>query len=250
MRKIRMTCLKAVSLILILTLTMTGCGLSGNKVKTSDTVQWFNNTYAILTVLNERDYTVYTGGPANAVNKLQAEVVLENTWSVTDRASADETFQWLMDEGHRIPLAEELETLAELGLADVPKEQRTEAILENFDLDETLAKQYAEWFSLYEQYGQDAAAGWDYSRAMWLLGYYYLAGYYTEEEALDQSLTLAKTIQTTFDSWDGFMESYFAGYEYWSEESSDERREIYETLKSADDNPFRLDWNTTLEKTW
>lgn len=70
------------------------------------------------------------------------------------------------------------------------------------------------------------------------------------EESLEQSLTLAKTIQSTFDSWDSFMESYFAGYEYWSEESSDERREIYETLKSSSDNPFVLDWNTPLEKTW
>ena len=113
-----------------------------------------------------------------------------------------------------------------------------------------MAKSYTEWFSLYEQYGADAAAGWDYSRAMWLLSYYYLAGYYTEEEALDQSLELAKTIQETFDSWDSFMESYFAGYEYWSEESSDERREIYENLKSSSDNPFALDWNTTLEKSW
>lgn len=250
MRKTRKSYLKTVCLILILSLTTTGCGLFGSKVKTSDTVQWFNNTYAILTVLNERDYTVYTGGPANTVSKMQAEVVLENSWSVTDRATADETLQWLLDEGHRLSLAEELEMLAELGLADIPETQRAETILEYYDLEETLAEQYAKWFSLYEQYGSDAAAGWDYSRAMWLLGYYYLAGYYTQEEALDQSLSLAKTIQSTFDSWDGFMESYFAGYEYWSEESSDDRREIYESLKSADDNPFRLDWNTPLEKTW
>lgn len=46
------------------------------------------------------------------------------------------------------------------------------------------------------------------------------------------------------------MESYFAGYEYWSEESGDERRNIYENLKSSSDNPFLLDWNTALEKSW
>lgn len=249
MEKKRISCPKIISLILILTLTMTGCGLAGNA-KTSDTVQWFNNTYAILTVLNRRDYTVYTGGKADNFSKALAEMVLEDTWGVTDRASADENLKWLLDEGHRISLWEDLEVLAGLGLADIPETQRAETILENYDMDEAQAQQYAEWFSLYEQYGQDTAAGWDYSRAMWLLGYYYLAGYYTEEEALDQSLDLAKTIQSTFDSWDSFMESYFVGYEYWSEESSDERREIYETLKSADDNPFRLDWNTTLEKTW
>ena len=65
-----------------------------------------------------------------------------------------------------------------------------------------------------------------------------------------RTLTLAETVQTTFDSWDSFKESYFSGYEYWSEESGDERREIYENLKSSPDNPFVLDWNTPLEKTW
>ncbi len=111
-------------------------------------------------------------------------------------------------------------------------------------------KNYADWFAFYEQYGSDAAAGWDYSRAMSLLGYYYLAGYYTEEEALDQSMETAVVIQSTFDSWDDFMESYFLGYEYWAEESSDERRALYEEIKAASDSPFQLDWGMTFEKTW
>ena len=79
---------------------------------------------------------------------------------------------------------------------------------------------------------------------------YYLAGYYTEEEALDASLALAAEIQSSFDSWDSFMESYFVGYEYWSEENSDERRQIYEDIKASADNPFVLEWGMTLEKTW
>ncbi|MDE7358797.1 MAG: DUF1266 domain-containing protein [Lachnospiraceae bacterium] len=238
-----------VSALMVLVLTLTGCG-KNTDVTSSDTVQWFNNTYAVLTVLNQRDYRVYSGSRPGISDKIIAKALLENTWNVTDRESADEMLLWLLEEGHRVPFAEELAYLAEMGLADVPEDQRAEAVLAAFDLDEQQAKQYAEWFSLYEQYGEDAAAAWDYSRAMWLLSYYYLAGYYTAEESLDQSLTLAETVQTTFDSWDSFMESYFSGYEYWSEESSDERREIYENLRSSSDNPFALDWNTPLEKTW
>lgn len=238
-----------VSVVMILMLTLTGCGKDAG-VTSSDTVQWFNNTYAVLTVLNQRDYRVYSGSSPNIKDKALAKALLENTWNVTDRKSAEETLAWLLEEGHRIPMAEELSYLSEMGLADIPEAQRAETLLLNFELDEQQAAQYAAWFSLYEQYGEDTAAAWDYSRAMWLLSYYYLAGYYTEEEALDQSLTLAKTIQAAFDSWDSFMESYFAGYEYWSEENSDERRQIYEDLKSSSDNPFALDWNTTLEKTW
>lgn len=239
----------AISLIMILALALSGCGKSMG-VTSSDTVQWFNNTYAVLTVLNQRDYRVYSGSSPGIRDKILAKALLENTWNVTDRESADEMLLWLLEEGHRVSFAEELAYLAEMGLADVPEDQRAEAILDAFELDAQQAKQYAVWFSLYEKYGEDAAAAWDYSRAMWLLSYYYLAGYYTAEESLDQSLTLAGTVQTTFDSWDSFMESYFAGYEYWSEESSDARREIYENLKASTDNPFVLDWNTTLEKTW
>ena len=240
----------AVAAVMILALTLTGCG-KGSGIKNSDTVQWFNNTYAILTVLNQRDYRVYSGSSPNIASKTLAIGLLENSWGVTDRNSADETLLWLTDEGgHRVPLAEELSQLSDMGLSDIAEDQRAEAILSAFDLNEQEARQYAAWFSLYEQYGEDAAAAWDYSRAMWLLSYYYLAGYYTAEEALDQSLALARTIQTTFDSWDSFMESYFAGYEYWSEESSADRREVYENLKSSSDNPFVLEWNTTLEKTW
>ena len=67
---------------------------------------------------------------------------------------------------------------------------------------------------------------------------------------MDQSLETAVVIQNTFDSWDSFMESYFVGYEYWAEESSDDRRAVYEEIKAASDSPFQLDWGMTLEKTW
>ena len=50
------------------------------------------------------------------------------------------------------------------------------------------AQNYADMFGFYEQYGPDAIAGWDYCRAMNLMSFYYLAGYYTEQEALDKSL--------------------------------------------------------------
>ncbi len=105
-------------------------------------------------------------------------------------------------------------------------------------------------FAMYEQYGAEAIDAWDYCRALNLMGFFYLAGYYTETEALDGSLEIAKTLQGKFDSWDALVESYLRGYEYWAEESSDERREIYEDLKKRDDNPYSVDYNTELVKSW
>ena len=82
------------------------------------------------------------------------------------------------------------------------------------------------------------------------LGFYYIAGYYTIEETLDKSLETAKTIQTKISSWDEFVESYLAGDASWSGTDASDRRYIYEQLKTSAFNPFSLDWNMPLEKSW
>lgn len=93
-------------------------------------------------------------------------------------------------------------------------------------------------------------SAYDYSRAMSNLGFYYLADYYTEEEALDQALEVAKEIQENFSSWDEFAEDYLEGYEERSGDTSGERREIYENLKASQWNPYEIDWNLKLKKSW
>lgn len=93
-------------------------------------------------------------------------------------------------------------------------------------------------------------SAYDYSRAMSNLGFYYLADYYTEEEALDQALETAKKIQETFSSWDEFVEDYLEGYEERSGDTSGERREIYENLKDSQWNPYEIEWNLKLKKSW
>ena len=71
-----------------------------------------------------------------------------------------------------------------------------------------------------------------------------------EQEALDTSLEIARTMQPLFESWDDLMSSYMRGYEYWAEESADERRALYEDLKTRQDNPYSVDFKMQLEKTW
>lgn len=93
-------------------------------------------------------------------------------------------------------------------------------------------------------------SAYDYSRAMSNLGFYYLADYYTETEALDRALEVAKEIQKSFSSWEEFVEDYLKGYEERSGDSSKERREIYENLKASQWNPYEVDWNLKLKKSW
>lgn len=223
---------------------------NASTVESTDTILWFDATCAVLTDINGWDYTMFGGLPANEDSAAIAQSLLSEWWEVTDRASAQENMDWLTGEGHRTEFTDSMAYLAETGLGQIPAQERTAFVLENFDVDEQEAQNYVDWYAAYEQLGDDAIAGWDYSRAMSLLGYYYIAGYYTEQEALDASLELARTIQGAFDSWDSFMESYFVGYEYWAEESSEERRAIYADLRAASDSPYNVDFNMTLEKSW
>lgn len=219
-------------------------------VEMTDTVRWFNASYAVLTEINGWDYNRFAGLPANDETKELEIASLDEWWGVTDRASADETLDWILTEGHRTGFAEDMKYLEETGLGDVAAEERVDFILENFDVSEEEAQGYINTYAMYEEFGENAIAGWDYCRAMNLMSFYYLAGYYTEQEALDKSLEIAQTMQPLFESWDDLLASYLRGYEYWAEESSEERQAVYEDLKSRDDNPYAVDYQLALEKTW
>ena len=216
----------------------------------TDTIRWFNASYAVLTDLNGWDYNRFAGLAANDDVMAMEQKSLEEWWSVTDRATADSTLDWILTEGHRDTFAEDMAYLEEAGIRDIAPQERGAFLLDQFEMTEDEAQNYAEMFGFYEQYGPDAIAGWDYCRAMNLMSFYYLAGYYTEQEALDTSLEIARTMQPLFESWDDLMSSYMRGYEYWAEESADERRALYEDLKTRQDNPYSVDFKMQLEKTW
>lgn len=218
--------------------------------QTTDTILWFNATCAILTDLNGWDYTIFGGLPASEATKFFLQNNLNSSWDVTDRATADESIDWLISEGNHVSFTADMQSIGESGIENISEGERVNFILENFEVNEEEAHRYVNWYETYKQYGDDTIAAWDYSRAMWLYASYYLAGYYTLEEALDASLAMAEGIQNSFDSWDSFMESYFMGYEYWGGESSDERRAVYEEIKVASDSPFNVDWNLEFEKIW
>lgn len=217
----------------------------------TDTIRWFNATYAVLIDINGNDFNLFGGMPANDDSKTVMQNSLPDSWGVEDRASADENMEWLLSEGHRVAFAEDMKALEDEGVtADISTEDLAALLKDEYGFEDDEANSYARSFGIYTEHGADAIAAWDYSRAMYLLSAYYHAGYYTEQEALDQSLAVAQTIQSLYESWDDFMDSYLWGYEYWSEEESTERREIYEKLKAQSDSPFRFDFKMNLEKTW
>jgi len=221
-----------------------------STVEATDTIRWFDASCAVVTRGNGWDYTMFGGMPANVDSQAIIADMLEEWWDVTDRESADDTINWLMTEGERFSYVDTMRYYAENGVADIAAADRAAWLYENFEMTEEEGEDIAQWYNFYEEAGEDAITAWDYSRAMSLLGWYYVAGYYTETEALDMSYELALEMQGMWGSWDEFMESYLKGYEWWSGESSDDRRALYEELKAAPDNPYAVDWNLSVEKSW
>lgn len=216
----------------------------------TDTIRWFNAAYAVLTDLNGHDYNLFGGMEITDTNKQIMQASLEEWWGVTDKESADDNMDWLLSEGHRVDFAENMEILKEDGLDEIEEAERAAYLVEYYSLEEDEAAFYASAYDNYNKYGETAIDGWDYCRALSLLGWYYIAGYYDEAEALDKSLEVAQTLQEEFGSWDELMDSYLRGYEYWSVADSTQRRERYEEIKARGDSPYNLDWNLALEKTW
>lgn len=249
MKKMKKMVAAMCTIILSAAFVFSGCGNKNGA--TSDTVRWVNASYAILTELNGNDYTKFGGMSTNALNKQMSIAMLEQQWEVNDRESADSTLEWLLEEGHRVSFAEDGKYLAEdMEMDKLEEEDYLPYIMYISDFNEEDAQQLVNFYVMYKEYGEHAIDAWDYCRALSLLGFYYVAGYYTEEEALDKSLEIAKEFQPMYSSWDELIDSYLRGYEYWAEESSDERRAVYEDLKTRENNPFAVDYNVTLEKSW
>lgn len=228
--------------------------LTTEEQSISDTILWFNGIYGIITTRNGGDISLFGGYDMNEAGLSDmVKQGLKESWDVTDRKSADETLQWLLEEGHN---AEVVETYKENGLTDFTREELVTELSDSSYKEEERVY-YLGLFDAVEAYGDNAILAWDLSRAMQLSSWYYLAGYYTYEEALDSCLEIATRLQSTYTSWDEMIQSYFYGFQYWNEDDMNDpssesyaRIEIYNNLKEEANSPYSLDWNLELKKDW
>lgn len=202
---------------------------------------WFYATYAIIA--NETDWNkgYFISQPGTFTT--EAKYRLRQAWGVTDRATADETIQWLLTSGHRSSYKKLMDIYKELGVMEMSETQLVQELGASefmFDL-----------IAAYKRGGEGAIDAWDYCRAMQVLREAYLAGYYTETEELDQMLQIAKVLQNRFSSWDDMAESYIRGYEYWKSSKSayESRNAKYQSLKK-NRTYYQIDWNLALGKCW
>lgn len=240
-------------LVTMMTLFMVVClGMAGcNFVEPpTDTVKWINTTYAVLTASNNANLRLIGGYKKNDSTKELVLGLLKDSWEVTDRKSADETLEWLLSAGQRTQYIDLMNQIKDSGVLTASKEDLQKTLGENANYTINMVEGY-------KKNGEKAIDAWDYCRAIQLLGFYYVADFYTEQEAMDKSLEIAKTLQQSYSSWEEMVDSYMCGYQFWQEDdASDEqsatyqRRQVYEKLKNSKENPYTIDWNLELTKTW
>ena len=205
----------------------------------SNTIQWMNATYALITESNSGDRTLVGGMERSTINALFMRYQLYAGWGIEDRESADEIIEWLRSEGHRQKYTEYIEAFEESGLFSLEEEEFDQTIREafgafgNYELNRLKA--------IYEcnrDCGEKGILAWDLCRLNQVAAWCYVAGYYTLDESLELQYQNSLLMQSSFSSWDEMMESYLYGFQYWNGDSGDstlsdtaKRRNIYSSLK-------------------
>lgn len=226
-----------------------------------DTLQWFNATYSMFTYDSGGNYHL-VGGYSDESGYIDSYVTrgLEQSWGITDRASAIESIAWLAATGHTPDYVDTIQLMEDLGMLSYDEYGLRAYITEMSKTAEWTDEETVEIMdyyiaakNIYDVCGENGIDAWDYCRIMQLCGSCYYAGYFTLEECLTIQLATAQVIQHEFDSWDAMNTSYLKGYAYWSYGTSAaiSREWAYQQLTAEDDCPFKiLDFNMILDKFW
>ena len=234
---------RILSVVLAVTMGMsmlTGCGASENSQSAetvelkgeyqaspfvqaeinSDTVEWICAAYAVYTQYNHKTLGVIGGLSDQEKESSQDRIklTLSEGWGINGRDDVTEVINKLLIKGHRETYLKTVKKLEKKGLLELS----TEEAMTNFSEDDEEFARYQDAHEMYTQYGEHGMDGWDYSRALQVLGDCYLADYINLEECLDLSLPIAKKLQSAFTSWEELADSYIYGYAFWQNETADD----------------------------
>lgn len=232
--------------------------------KLPETVLWFNASYACLTYANGWNWRWVGGQEPTEDNARMAQYLLYSSWNVTDRESGIKTVNNLLEGGHRAKCRECMDDLEEWGLMDLKEARFAEEMTKiingertDINLGDVPGRYVLAYYMHHEGIDPEYIAAWDLCRVNQLYADFYLCGFMDYEEAMDASLENSRRLQKMYDSWDEMMEAYMLGYQFWqgdleiAEDSpTKERRSYYEMLKKSGDNPYELDWDMKLKKSW
>ena len=140
-----------------------------------------------------------------------ARYLLEDSWSIRDRAGLIETVCSMTAAGHNVNFLHDVEMIASMTDAEY------RALLSQ--VSGVDAYMFPSTKALGEKWGQRGILCWDLFRMSNLVQWGYAAGYLTYPEALALLEPAAAALRENFSSWEEACENYLDGYNWWAREN-------------------------------
>ena len=205
------------------------------KLKQPEYVKWFNAINAVIALAGESDaelFGAYIKLPGAAADVRKS---LFESWEINVRQDLLDRFETLY-EGRSAKQAQEIidEIIKNGGDPNNLKED---------------SRHHLEWMQ--SRY----AVAWDLGRMILIASQGFIADFLTYDEAVAYCVKAGKKLQQLFHSWDEVFHHYMQGYIYWSgddpeddESEAYQRIGIYNWLKTLPKSPYRIYWDTKMEK--
>jgi hypothetical protein len=222
------------------------------KIKVSPVEQkkWIQATCAILTELNLRRHDLLGGRLKTHVNDVaNAKGILNNAWKIHDREGLLITLNWIDSGGNRIEFNMLRDYLSELSADDI------ESLKKKYLNNDKIINKIEIVMKYHKQLGSKSLLGWDYARYVSLVGWGYVVGFLTYDEAWNQLMPVGRLLQQTFDSWEDLGNNYIIGRKYWSKSRTEEQGKqidkIVQRLLTEPNSPWkRINWELDLATGW
>lgn len=211
----------------------------------SDQLSWGLAVDAILTKTNRQRFDLLGGGIPGKRMTESTKDMLSIWWGINNRNDAFDTISWLKGTGHRA----DYEVLA--GLVAMTPDEEFDKQLEKYKDNTEFVRQVKFVKEHYKELGSKSLTGWDWIRLVNVVRDCYLAGYLTKEEAWEEIMFAARTLQQTFDSWEDMGNNYVLGAQFWSpEDYYKDRADTVQWLLSDAGSPWTLiKWDLSLKPT-
>lgn len=181
---------------------------------------------------------------ANAYVKIEKEALYQS-WGVDNREEAIKMLNWLRNEGHR-------KTFDEIV---VFVKSATEEDYQNFYNENKDSPEYINYLNFVRDHINEVSdkgiLAWDYCRLVNLATEFYMVGYITKEEAINEIIYAAKVLQDTFSSWEEMAQNHLFGRQYWGKNILGNEflfKPAIEWLLTNDESPWEtFPWNYRID---
>jgi len=218
-----------------------------SKAKENSPNMWSMAALALLYRVQNRKLYVLGGAQLSNSSMKYARKRLKKEWDIQDQEDFDEVQDWLITEGHRTEFLELIHRIMNSSQSDIQDyiaevNRGEHAMSTKTEMAEERAR-----VEMIEEEGSklknQGFMAWDQLRYMENCGLGYLAGYLDEETAWENLNSVAKALQSRYNSWKDMGEAYLMGREFWSAIDYRKKGRLYEKTLNRLLSDKRSPWN-------